>query len=76
MSNATFGGKIVLEGEKEYRRALSEINSYLKVLGSELGKVSAEFGKSDKSVQGLTSRNKVLVDQIGEGLIWVQQNVL
>ncbi|MGN1044172.1 MAG: hypothetical protein ACI4PR_05250 [Acutalibacteraceae bacterium] len=40
----TFGGTIKLEGEKEYRQAISQINSDLKVLASEMGKVTAEFG--------------------------------
>lgn len=34
----TFGGTIKLEGEKEYRKAISQINSDLKVLASEMGK--------------------------------------
>ena len=46
----TFGGTIKLEGEKEYRKAISQINSDLKVLASEMGKVTAEFGKNNKSV--------------------------
>ena len=44
-SSNTFGGTIKLEGEKEYRQAISQINSDLKVLASEMGKVTAEFGK-------------------------------
>lgn len=36
----TFGGTIKLEGEKEYRKAISQINSNLKVLASEMGKVT------------------------------------
>ena len=42
----TFGGTIKLEGEKEYRQAISQINSDLKVLASEMGKATAEFGKT------------------------------
>lgn len=64
MSSNKIETKIVLEGEKEYRKAISQINSDLKVLSSEMGKVTAEFGKNDKSVDGLTQRNKVLSDQI------------
>ena len=64
MGSTTFGGKIKLEGEREYRQALSQINSDLKVFSSELGKLTAEFGKNDKSTQGLTERNKVLTEQI------------
>ena len=65
MGNSTvFGGTIKLEGEAEYRKALSQIGAELRVLGSEMGKVTAEFGRNDKSVEGLTSKNKVLGDQI------------
>lgn len=64
MSSNKIETKIVLEGEKEYRKAISQINSDLKVLSSEMGKVTAEFGKNDKSVSGLTSRNKILAEQI------------
>ena len=46
----TFGATIKLEGEKEYRKIISQINSDLKVLASEMGKVTAEFGKNNKSV--------------------------
>ena len=60
----TFGGTIKLEGEKEYRRAISQINSDLKVLASEMGKVTAEFGKNNKSASSLSSQSKVLNEQI------------
>ena len=60
----TFGGKIKLEGEREYRQAISQINSDLKVFSSEIGKLTAEFGKNDTSTKGLTERNKVLTEQI------------
>ena len=60
----TFGGTIKLEGEKAYREAIQQINSDLKVMASEMGKVTAEFGKNDKSASSLTSRNKVLAEQI------------
>lgn len=64
MSATTFGGKIKLEGEREYRQAISQINSDLKVFSSEIGKLTAEFGKNDTSTKGLTERNKVLTEQI------------
>lgn len=41
----TFGGTIKLEGEKAYREAVKQINSNLRVLASEMGKVTAEFTK-------------------------------
>lgn len=42
----TFGGTIKLEGEKAYREAIQQINSDLKVMASEMGKVTAEFSKN------------------------------
>ena len=60
----TFGGTIKLEGEKAYRQAISQINSDLKIFSSEMVKLTAEFGKNDKSTKGLTERNKVLTEQI------------
>lgn len=59
-----FGLKIGLEGEKEFKKALSEINQSFKVLGSEMKLVSSEFDKNDKSVQALTARNQVLNKEI------------
>ena len=64
MGVTTFGGKIKLEGEREYRQEISQINSDLKVFSSEIGKLTVEFGKNDTSTKGLTERNKVLTEQI------------
>lgn len=62
----TFGGTIKLEGEAEYRKALSNINSSLRVVASEMGKVTAEFGKNDKSTESLTAKNEVLHKKLAE----------
>ena len=59
-----FGLKIGVEGEKDFKRALSDINSSFKVLGSEMKLVESQFGKNDTSVSGLTARNEVLNKQI------------
>lgn len=59
-----FGLKIGVEGEKEFKRALSDINQSFKVLGSEMKLVESEFGKNENSVQSLTSKNAVLTKQI------------
>lgn len=59
-----FGLKIGVEGEKEFKRALSDINRSFKVLGSEMKLVESEFGKNENSVQSLTSKNEVLTKQI------------
>ena len=59
-----FGLKIGLEGEKEFKKALSEINQTFKVLGSEMKLVSSQFDKNDQSVEALTARNTVLNKEI------------
>ena len=43
----TFGLKISLEGEKEFKKALSDINQSFKVLGSEMKLVQSRFSKND-----------------------------
>ena len=59
-----FGLRIGLEGEREFKKALSDINASFKVLGSEMTLVSSQFDKNDRSVQALTSRNEVLNREI------------
>ena len=59
-----FGLKIGLEGEKEFKKALSDINQSFKVLGSEMKVVQSQFDKNDDSVEALTSRNQVLGKEI------------
>ena len=59
-----FGLKIGLEGEKEFKKAIADINQSFNVLGSEMNLVSSEFDKNDKSVDALTARNQVLNKEI------------
>lgn len=59
-----FGLKIGLEGEKEFKKALSDINQAFKVLGSEMKLVDSQFSKNDSSAEALTARNKVLGQEI------------
>lgn len=56
----SFGLKIGLEGEKEFKKALADINQSFKVLGSEMKLATSQFDKNDKSVEALAARNKVL----------------
>lgn len=46
-----FGLKIGLDGENDFKKALSDINQSFKVLGSEMKLISSTFNKNDKSVQ-------------------------
>lgn len=45
MADSTFGFKLGVEGEKEFKQALSGINQQFKVLGSEMTLVTSQFGK-------------------------------
>ena len=60
----SFGLKIGLEGEKEFKTALADINQSFKVLGSEMKLATSQFDKNDKSVEALAARNKVLRKEI------------
>ena len=64
MAADNFGLRIGLEGEKEFKKALADINASFKVLGSEMKLVASQFDKNDKSVEALTSRNAVLNKEI------------
>ncbi len=59
-----FGLKIGLEGEKEFKKALTEINQSFKVLGSEMKLVESQFSKNDGSAEALAARHKVLTEQV------------
>ena len=66
MADSDFGLKIGIEGEREFKSALRDINQQFKVLGSEMKLVESQFNKQDRSVSALTSRNEVLTRQITE----------
>jgi len=63
---SSFGGTVKLTGESEYRKALGEISSNLKVLNSEMKAVTSQYDKNDKSVENLSSQNDVLNKKIEE----------
>ena len=44
----TIGAGIALDGEKEFKQAVSGINSDMKVLASEMKKVTSEFADNKK----------------------------
>lgn len=59
-----FGLKIGLEGKKEFKKSLAEINNSFKVLGSEMKPVDSQFDKNDKSTEAITSRSEVMNKEI------------
>lgn len=60
------GPRIGIEGEKEFKNALKDVNTRLRTLGTEMKAVSSSFDRGDKSVSALTSKNQVLNKQIDE----------
>ena len=61
---ADVGIRLGVEGEKDFKQALSDINKNFKVLGSEMKLVASQFEKNDNSIGALSSRNEVLNKQI------------
>lgn len=52
--------RLAIEGETEFKRSLSEANSNLKVMRSEMSLVDAEFKGQANSMDALTAKNKIL----------------
>jgi DNA repair exonuclease SbcCD ATPase subunit len=62
----TIGAKIVLEGEKEYKQAINNCNSAMRVLKSELKAVSAEYANNANSLEALRAKNDLYTKQQSE----------
>jgi len=54
------GLKVGIEGEKEFRNSIKDIEASYKLLGSELKLAQAQFDKNDKSIESLKTRNEFL----------------
>ncbi|MGQ4533372.1 phage tail protein [Dermabacteraceae bacterium P13138] len=59
-----FGLKIALQGEREFKKAITEINASFRVLGSEMKLVDAQFKRSDDAQAKYAAKGKVLAEQI------------
>ncbi len=66
MAGTSFGGTVKLTGESDYRKALKEITSNLKLLGSELKVATTSFDKNNASVNDLSRVNEVLNKKLNE----------
>lgn len=64
MATSGIATKVGIDGEKEYKAALAEISSGLKVLSSEMRKVSVEYADNADSVEALSAKSDVLQRQI------------
>ena len=56
MADSSFGLKIGLEGEREFKRAIMDINREMRVLGSKMKLVASSFDKNDKSAPSPSAR--------------------
>ena len=66
MEYDSFGVKMGIQGEREFKSAIKEINQSFKVLGSEMNLISSQFDKSDSSIEALTAKNIYLNKSIDE----------
>ena len=64
MGKGTIGGKIVLEGEKQYKQALKEIKTAQTELKSELKLCSTEFKNNEKSIEALKQKHSIMAKQV------------
>ena len=58
------GASIKLDGEKEFKKAVSEINAGLRVTTSQLKLVTEKYSENATSVKALTERGQALENQI------------
>jgi len=60
------GIRLGVEGERDFKASLRDINQTFRVLGSEMQLVSAQFDKNDKSMQAAAARKEALTRQIDQ----------
>lgn len=64
MAQKVFGGKIVLEGEQAYNKALKSIKTVQAELRSEMKLCTQEFKSNANSLTALTSKQGILTQQV------------
>lgn len=60
MAKRTIGTKLSIDGEKEYKKALSEVNASIGVMNAELKKATVAFGDNANSMEALRAKGDVL----------------
>ena len=63
---SSFGGTVKLTGESEYKKALKEISTNLRVLDSEMKAVTSAYDKNDTSAENLAAQSDVLSKKVAE----------
>ena len=64
MAGPTIKTRIALDGEKEYKKAVEEISSGLRVLNSEMKLTSTQFAENANSMEAMAAKGDVLERQI------------
>ena len=64
MATPSMNTKVKMDGEKEYRAALAQINAGLKNLGAEMRATEQDFTDNADSVEALTAKGDVLARQM------------
>ena len=66
MAVRTISTSIKLDGEQEFKKQMSSVNSELKTLKSEIALVTSEFKGQENSVDALTDKNRILRQQYAQ----------
>lgn len=64
MATRTAKLRVEVDGEKEYKQAISELNKGNQVLASEMRKLSAEYKGNEKSIEALNAKSDLLQRQL------------
>lgn len=63
-SKGTIGVKAEASGFSEFRKAISQLNTEMRTLGSEMKLATSQYDKNDKSIESYTAKNEVLTKEI------------
>ena len=66
MGYSDFGLKIGIQGEREFKKSISEINSSFRLLKSEMNLLTATFSSNENSMQSLTAKSDLLGREVEE----------
>ena len=64
MATRVISTKLSVEGEAEFKKQMSDVNSHLKTLKSDMALVTAEFKGQANSLEALTAKDKILREQL------------
>lgn len=78
MATRTITTRLALDGEKEFKKEMSEVNSHIKTLKSEMELAEAQFKGQANTVEALTEKDRILrreIEQQQEKVRALQQAV-